>query len=986
MKTTSIRSSFITWLVFLFCIASGYGATFNLTDVSGLATAGTTTGDIAVVAGYHTSGDGGGGTFILDTSPPSATVDGGLVFNGPSGGKWFRQVPNGSLNVKMFGAKSGEGVSANDAILNTDYIQKALDGAANNGHEVLHFLGGYYKLGRTVVPESAAVDAELVFGEGSPTSKHFAHVDGETPAIVYYYLRMGAHQNPIRPNLRLAGEGATLEGITATKGSKGHAILLIRTKFTSVEVDGFTFRTNTLIAGGGGAVDAGYRRGISIVPMQAPTTDFYATNYFTDPLPITETQAMRDAPTESITISNSKFIGCRSAVEANFLPRRDFLTYAGNLNALHIRKCDFLYPNGSDLTAIDWSPTVALWVGPWVGTLNVSDSLFDGATTGDATSQGPTGNNRGPVDNFIMNAALHSVIERNVIRHAGVEALSFPRSQELPLLQASENASVSVDASKGLELKIARNDGPQGPLTLPNDPPLSLREQLVGVRVVLARVITGSDSLCEEYGEYFISEILSEVHLGATLWTRLKLSSTGDPKNAAANTTLALNNLGWRLYLAPSEMVLRGLERTAIVRDNHFAGAPSFITGSAVWWYTSPAIRADDYRLTVTGNIFDRCRYGVTLIGHSFADEAVAGSLVDRNTFELVDYEGDSHLPQEPQWFASGVLVMAPGVKVTNNTFHSATNKRAYPVYAVQNAGGVFVVGNTMTADRKLEGLVGDVRGYAVALNNSGGVFTSDLPAFVANNNFRNIDGILTQLSPVYTAFGNSTGSGVPEFSISGNFHSVHSSNLSLAGGNAAAPSFNFGANGDSNTGIFQPDVDSVGISLDGTLVAKFKQGTYTPSGGSPTEYNALQMTAGTEDRPGYGFIIDEDTGMYHKAEDQIGFATGGDERVAIQNSGLLIGQGTPLKMVKAVSASAVFSAINAGATGTTGDIAVAGAEVGDVVILQWTGTDLPAPKYILTGYVNSAGNVRIRAVNTGTGNQSAATYPVRIVLLQFGS
>jgi len=103
---------------------------------------------------------------------------------------------------------------------------------------------------------------------------------------------------------------------------------------------------------------------------------------------------------------------------------------------------------------------------------------------------------------------------------------------------------------------------------------------------------------------------------------------------------------------------------------------------------------------------------------------------------------------------------------------------------------------------------------------------------------------------------------------------------ISLSAGGAQAPAINFGVNGDRDTGIFQPGVGSVGIAIDGSLVAKF-------------DSDGIDVTSGTDDHPGYGFSGDanEDTGIYRKSEDTIGVATGGHERMTISNSGITFGE-----------------------------------------------------------------------------------------------
>jgi hypothetical protein len=70
-----------------------------------------------------------------------------------------------------------------------------------------------------------------------------------------------------------------------------------------------------------------------------------------------------------------------------------------------------------------------------------------------------------------------------------------------------------------------------------------------------------------------------------------------------------------------------------------------------------------------------------------------------------------------------------------------------------------------------------------------------------------------------------------------------------LGAGSLGAPAIGFGGNGDADTGIFQQGVSSVAIGIDGQLIAKF-------------DAEQLEMKYGTDDKPGYGFSGDDDTGM----------------------------------------------------------------------------------------------------------------------------
>lgn len=89
-------------------------------------------------------------------------------------------------------------------------------------------------------------------------------------------------------------------------------------------------------------------------------------------------------------------------------------------------------------------------------------------------------------------------------------------------------------------------------------------------------------------------------------------------------------------------------------------------------------------------------------------------------------------------------------------------------------------------------------------------------------------------------------------------------------------------------TGIFSDSVESLKISLKGELVARFVEGAVKP-GQTTDTYGQMLMDAGTNDRPGYGFDGDEDTGIYHGGQDILGIAAGGRPTVVVNLSNVTI-------------------------------------------------------------------------------------------------
>lgn len=84
-------------------------------ELSGLVTNCVVPIKTAIVLGYHSKHDGGGGVFHFETSL-CGTTDGGLVFDG-----WKRSVIDSAINVKWFGARSKENADGrSDTVLRSE--------------------------------------------------------------------------------------------------------------------------------------------------------------------------------------------------------------------------------------------------------------------------------------------------------------------------------------------------------------------------------------------------------------------------------------------------------------------------------------------------------------------------------------------------------------------------------------------------------------------------------------------------------------------------------------------------------------------------------------------------------------------------------------------------------------------------------------------------------------------------------------------------
>lgn len=117
---------------------------------------------VAVLAGYYTVGDaGGGGTYVLDPADTTSVDNGGTIIVATDGGRWKLQT-KGEVNVRQFGAK-GDGVTDDRAA-----IQSAIDTFASNGGRIFVPDGVFAIGGAGVVlrNEVANFNGQVLYGAG----------------------------------------------------------------------------------------------------------------------------------------------------------------------------------------------------------------------------------------------------------------------------------------------------------------------------------------------------------------------------------------------------------------------------------------------------------------------------------------------------------------------------------------------------------------------------------------------------------------------------------------------------------------------------------------------------------------------------------------------------------------------------------------------------------------------------------------------------
>lgn len=103
---------------------------------------------------------------------------------------------------------------------------------------------------------------------------------------------------------------------------------------------------------------------------------------------------------------------------------------------------------------------------------------------------------------------------------------------------------------------------------------------------------------------------------------------------------------------------------------------------------------------------------------------------------------------------------------------------------------------------------------------------------------------------------------------------------LSLADGSNSAPSLT--NTGDTNTGLYFPAADEVGITTGGTQRVKVDSTGVDVTG-------VVTTLAGSASAPAYSFGTDTNNGMFKRGTDQLGFSAGGTEIIAVTSTGMFV-------------------------------------------------------------------------------------------------
>lgn len=262
----------------------------------------------AVLLGFYSSGDGGGGLFAW--VPGAATSDGGTVFAVGSGA--WRRIYSGPVNVRWFGAK-GDGVqddtqSIRAAIAAADRPAMSSVSALDVGNPSMPWLGGAG--GEVLIPRGVYVVSDTitilstvkVYGEGPPTTQIKFAINNVTK-VGFEIRRVPDSSAPGAPETRVVmGQLRDLE-LAATGRMKSLVTLL---GCTGYELKNLRLWGNYAQANGG----ADY--GVSVLP--SPTVTRIALD-----IVLTNVHVLTCANT-SLLISNANSVSCRGC----------YFTFSGN--------------------------------------------------------------------------------------------------------------------------------------------------------------------------------------------------------------------------------------------------------------------------------------------------------------------------------------------------------------------------------------------------------------------------------------------------------------------------------------------------------------------------------------------------------------------------------------------------------------------------------------------------------------------------------
>ena len=275
--------------------------------------------------------------------------------------------PGKSLDPRDFGA-IGDGLTDDTAA-----IQTALNVlASSTACSTLKLGGRTYRISGTC-PLSPRYDPTML-------------MIGSTDARATPMTRTGA--------FTVDGEGGTL----ITSATSGSRMLLVIPRLPGFSIRNLTFQRDPPgpFSMARGRTSGTYCPGLGITPFS------------------------NQEDVLSVSLKNVNFIDCHRALDIDDPQESDVALY-GRLKNLVIDGCDFIFPRGSNLNLTgSEGGGQAFAVSPWVANCRVTNCYFDGASTGDCSTNPP---NHFGVDGFFFGNPMVLQFSGNTLRHFCVEGV-----------------------------------------------------------------------------------------------------------------------------------------------------------------------------------------------------------------------------------------------------------------------------------------------------------------------------------------------------------------------------------------------------------------------------------------------------------------------------------------------------------------------------------------------------------------------------------
>ncbi len=142
-----------------------------------------------------------------------------------------------------------------------------------------------------------------------------------------------------------------------------------------------------------------------------------------------------------------------------------------------------------------------------------------------------------------------------------------------------------------------------------------------------------------------------------------------------------------------------------------------------------------------------------------------------------------------------------------------------------------------------------------------------------------------------------------------------------------------------------------------------------------------IDAQSGSAGNPGFSFEGDTNTGIWNSGADTLDFATGGVNRMSI-GTGVAIGGGTAVKLIKSATATLDFGSTSAQSSAEL-SITVTGAADGDDVIVSPPNGSTNA-NTCFTARVSAADTVQVKFNNYSSGAVDPASGTFRVTVIQF--